>query len=276
MRNLLDFLWKYNYWLLFLMLEVASFVLLFRFNHYQQSVFFTSANRVIGTLYEVSGGIRSYIHLREVNEGLLDRNAWLEQRVSVLTEALKSHKDDSVYLQNTLRDSCRILRAGVIKNSLNKADNYLTLNRGSVDSIQPEMGVISANGVVGIVYKTSPHYSLVLSVLNSKSNISCKVARSGYFGYLHWEGGDSRFAYLRDLPRHAELNVGDTIVTSGYSAVFPAGIMVGTVESMSDSHDGLSYLVKIRLSTDFGNVSQVRVISREWQAEQRILEEGEE
>ena len=134
------------------------------------------------------------------------------------------------------------------------------------------MGVVDANGVVGIVYKTSPHYSLVIPLLNSKSSISCKIVGSDYFGYLKWEGGNSRFAYLKDLPRHAEFNLGDTVVTSGYSTVFPEGVMVGTVDDMTDSLDGLSYLLKIKLATDFGKVSNVRVISRNGQDEQKALE----
>ena len=162
------------------------------------------------------------------------------------------------------------------RNSLNKADNYITLDRGSSDGIRPEMGVVDANGVVGIVYKTSPRYSLVIPLLNSKSSISCKIVGSEYFGYLKWEGGDSRFAYLKDLPRHAEFNLGDTVVTSGYSTVFPEGVMVGTVDDMSDSHDGLSYLLKIKLATDFGKVSNVRVISRSGQEEQNMLEKERE
>ena len=152
-------------------------------------------------------------------------------------------------------------KARVIKNSLNRLDNYLTLDKGSADSIRPEMGVVDANGVVGIVYKTTPHYALVISLLNSKSSLSCKIQGSDYFGYLKWEGGDSQYAYLRDLPRHAEFSVGDTVVTSGYSAVFPPGLLVGYIDEMSDSHDGLSYLLKIRLATDFGRVSDVRVIA---------------
>ena len=279
MRNLLNFLIKYNYWFLFLLLEVTSFVLLFRFNHYQQSVYFTSANGVAGKVYEISGGISSYFHLKSVNEDLLDRNMWLEQRVAFLEKSLQEQGLDSVKLYSMARlapDDYRIFKANVIKNSLNKADNYITLDRGSSDGIRPEMGVVDANGVVGIVYKTSPRYSLVIPLLNSKSSISCKIVGSEYFGYLKWEGGDSRFAYLKDLPRHAEFNLGDTVVTSGYSTVFPEGVMVGTVDDMSDSHDGLSYLLKIKLATDFGKVSNVRVISRSGQEEQNMLEkEGE-
>ena len=265
MRNLLNFLVKYNYWFLFILLEVASFVLLFRFNRYQQSVFFTSANAAAGKLYEATGSIAAYFHLTETNEDLLDHNIRLEQRVALLERALLDAQSDTTLYRSL--DSVpagshyTLHKARVIKNSLNRLDNYLTLDKGSADSIRPEMGVVDANGVVGIVYKTTPHYALVISLLNSKSSLSCKIQGSDYFGYLKWEGGDTQYAYLRDLPRHAEFSVGDTVVTSGYSAVFPPGLLVGYIDEMSDSHDGLSYLLKIRLATDFGRVSDVRVIA---------------
>ena len=252
MRNLLNFLLKYNYWLLFILLEVICFVLLFRFNNYQQSVFFTSANVVAGKVYEVSGGISSYFHLKSVNEDLLDRNMALEQQITNLENRLKDYRIDSITM-NSIRyleqADYKIFKAHVIRNSLNQADNYITLDKGSSAGIRPEMGVIDGNGVVGIVYKTSPSYSLVISVLNSKSSISCKIIGSEYFGYLKWEYGDSR-----------------------YATVFPAGVMVGTVDDMSDSNDGLSYLLKIKLATDFGKLGNVRVISRNGQGEQRELE----
>ena len=275
MRNLINFLLKYNYWFLFVILEVASFVLLLRFNNYQQRAYFTSANTVVGAVYEVSGGISSYFHLKSVNEDLLDRNMLLEEQINNLEKALKERQLDSIAV-NSIRKmpqkDYQLFKARVIKNSLNLADNYITLDKGSSSGIHSEMGVVDGNGIVGIVYETSPSYSVVISVLNSKSNISCKIVGSDYFGYLKWEHGDSRYAYLKDLPRHAEFNLGDTVVTSGFSTVFPEGIMVGTVDDMSDSHDGLSYLLKIKLATDFGKLSDVRVIARNGQQEQKELE----
>ena len=247
MRNLINFLLKYNYWFLFVILEVASFVLLFRFNNYQQSAYFTSANTVVGAVYEVSGGISSYFHLKSVNEDLLDRNMLLEEQINNLEKALKERQLDSIAV-NSIRKmpqkDYQLFKARVIKNSLNLADNYITLDKGSSSGIHSEMGVVDGNGIVG----------------------------SDYFGYLKWEHGDSRYAYLKDLPRHAEFNLGDTVVTSGFSTVFPEGIMVGTVDDMSDSHDGLSYLLKIKLATDFGKLSDVRVIARNGQQEQKELE----
>lgn len=279
MRNLLNFLVRYNYWFLFLLLEVTSIVLLFRFNHYQQSVCFTSANAVAGVVYKAAGGISAYFHLKEVNESLLDRNLWLERQVSLLQRELEERGMDSARMASLERmagEGYRLFKARVIKNSLNRADNYITLDRGTADGIRPEMGVVDAGGVVGIVYKTSPHYSLVIPLLNGKSSISCKIAGSEYFGYLKWEGGDARYAYLKDLPRHAEFGLGDTVVTSGYSAVFPEGVMVGTVDDMADSHDGLSYLLKVKLATDFGKLNDVRVMARDGQEERKALEAQEE
>jgi len=275
MRNLLDFLIKYNYWFLFILLEAVCMILLFRFNHYQQGVFFTSANVVTGKVYELSGGVTSYFHLKSTNEALLDRNLALEQQLTQLEKALKQYHSDSleiVSIKNTPLSDYEIFKANVINNSLTYADNYITLDKGENDGIRPEMGVVDANGVVGIVYMTSAHYAVVISLLNSKSNISCKISGSDYFGYLKWEHSDSRYAYLKDLPRHAAFNLGDTVVTSGYSTVFPAGVMVGTVDDMSDSHDGLSYLLKVKLATDFGKVNTVRILSRSGQQEQHELE----
>lgn len=276
MRNLLDFLKKYNYWLLFFVLEALSFALLFHYNNYQDSYFFNSANVVTGKFYELSGGIASYFHLKSVNRDLLDRNLELETEVSNLEKVLRKNQVDSmeiVSLERLPRDSYVLYKANVINNSLNLNDNYITIDKGSLAGIRPDMGVIDANGVVGIVYETSPHYSVVISILNSKSNISCKIRGSNYFGSLKWDHSDSQHAYLEDLPKHAQFNLGDTIVTSGYSSVFPEGIMVGTVDDMGDSENGLSYLLKIKLATDFGRISDVRVIARRGYQEQKALEQ---
>ena len=276
MRHLLNFLIKYNYWFLFVLLEVTSFVLLFRYGRYQQSVFFTSANVVAGRVYQVSGTVRSYFNLRSANRDLLARNVLLEHKLAALQKALREEVSDSVRYASLDSVSTRLFYtfpASIIKNSLNRADNYITLDKGAASGIRPEMGVVSENGVVGIVYRTSSRFSLVISLLNSKSSISCKIAGSDYFGYLKWEGGDARYAYLKDLPRHAEFHKGDTIVTSGYSTVFPEGVMVGTIEDINDSRDGLSYFLKIKLATDFGKVSNVRVLYRSGQEEQKLLED---
>ena len=272
MKHLLEFLWRFRHWLLFIVLEALSLALLLHFNSYQRSVWLSSAGRVAGIVYEWADGVTSYFRLKGVNEDLSRRNAWLEERVSVLERHLREAGDTSAAALQ-LPPPYQTIRARVIKNSLNLVDNYITLDRGEAAGVRPDMGVAGTDGVVGIVYKGSPRYALVLPVLNSRSNLSCMIQGSGYFGYLRWEGGDPRYAWLEDLPRHAEFELGDTVVTSGYSAVFPQGVTVGTVDDAVDADDGLSYRLKIRLATDFGRLDAVRILARTGREEQKHLEE---
>lgn len=277
MRNLLNFILKYGYWFLFLLLEIASFLLLFRFNHYQGSVGFTSSNRVIGHIYSVSAKVSSFFQLNTANTHLTQRNLELQVENQLLREAL-SQKSNNEALDRIValspEKAYTIIPATIINNSLNRPDNYITLDKGSADGVMSEMGVVNGNGIVGIIYLTSEHYSLAISLLNSKSSISCKFKNNDYFGYLKWKGTDSRFAYLEDVPRHALFQKGDTIVTSGYSAVFPKGLMVGRVDSIANSKDGLSYLLRIQLATDFACLDDALIISSKSSQEQHTLEQS--
>ena len=275
MSNLLDFFLKYNNWFLFILLEVISFALLFRFNNYQGSVFFTSSNYMAGAVYETANSVTGYFHLKSINDDLAQKNVELELQMERLLEKLTELTHDSSGIERMRKESLSgydIFKAKVVNNTLTHADNYITLDKGEKDGIRSEMGVVDGNGVVGIVYMTSDHYSVVIPVLNSKSSISCKIKNSDYFGFLKWDGGASNYATVKDMPRHSLFSLGDTIVTSGHSAVFPSGIPVGTVEDISDSHDGLSYLLKVRLFTDFGKLNDVRVIAKKTQEEQLRLE----
>ena len=276
MRNLLNFFLKYNYWFLFILLEVISFALLFRFNNYQGSAFFTSSNQVAGMAYEAANNVTGYFHLKSINDDLVQENMELELQMEHLRKALMELTSDSTGLERMKSDALKgydIYRANVINNTLTHVDNYITIDKGENDGIRSEMGVINGSGVVGIVYHTSANYSLVIPVLNSKSSISCKIKRSDYFGFLKWDGGSSMYATVKDMPRHSLFSLGDTIVTSGHSAVFPGGIPIGPVEDISDSHDGLSYLLKVKLFTDFGRLNDVRVIAQKGQEEQMELEQ---
>lgn len=275
MRNLLDFLLKYNHWLLFIFLEMMSLVLLFRFNHYQRSAYFTASNRVVGAIHEAANNITGYFHLKAINDGLVQKNVELELQNERLRAALATLTADSTGIENMKQEALAgydIRPAKVINNSLTHADNYITLDKGENDGVRPEMGVVDGNGVVGIVYLTSRHYAVVIPVLNSKSSISCKIKGSDYFGFLKWDGGSPQYATVKDMPRHSLFSLGDTVVTSGHSAVFPAGIPVGVVDNIADSHDGLSYLLEVKLFTDFARLNDVRVISRQGQQEQLELE----
>ena len=264
MNNLLAFLAKHNHWLLFVVLEVMSLALLFQFNSYQGSVWFTSANVVTGKFYEINSSVESFISMGKLNEQLTMRNVYLERQVKHLSEMLERGKSDSTLLRSThvqLLSQYKLIPAKVVSNSINKPDNLITIDKGSLDGIRPDMGVVSGNGIVGVVYLVSPHYSMIIPVLNSHSNISVMIENRGYFGVLHWEGGDSKMAFVDDIPRHARFNGGDNIVTSGYSALFPPGILVGKVHRTYNSPDGMSYRLRINLATDFSNLRDVCVIN---------------
>lgn len=263
MRNLLEFLAKYNHWFVFLILEVIGFVLLFQFNSYQGSVWFSSANAVTGRLYAWSSQLETFFSLTQVNQELTHRNAYLEYRVQRLSAQLEAATHDSMASQRdqiAMLRSYRLVPAKVVDNSVNRPDNLITIDKGSADGIHKDMGVVSGMGVVGIVYMVSEHYSIVIPVLNTQSNISCAIAKRGYFGYLRWKGAPSDLAYVEDVPRHAKFALGDYVVTSGYSAVFPPGVMVGRILHVFNSSDGLSYRVQVRLSTDFAKLRDVCVI----------------
>ena len=263
MRNLLEFLAKYNHWFVFLILEVVSMVLLFQYNSYQGSAWFSSANAVTGKLYEWDANVETFFSLTKVNQELTQRNAYLEQEVQKLSDSLVSvTKDSSIYHRDqfALLRNYRLIPAKVVANSVDKPGNLMTIDKGSADGIHKDMGVISGTGVVGIVYLVAEHYAIVIPVLNTKSNISCMIQNRGYFGYLRWKGGVSDLAYLEEVPRHAHFKLGVYVVTSGYSAVFPPGVRVGRILHVFNSADGLSYRVQLRLSTDFARLRDVCVI----------------
>lgn len=263
MRNLLVFISKYSNWFLFVVLEVASMVLLFRFNSYQGSVYFSSANVVTGKFHELRAEVEAFFSLTTINGQLTQRNLYLERQVQMLSGKLTSLTGDSDIVSNSrvkLLANYRLIPAKVVSNSIDKKDNFITLNKGRADGVRKDMGVACGNGVVGVVFMVSEHYSVVIPVLSSKTNISVKIDKRGYYGYLHWTGGDAGLADMDDVPRHAHFRIGDRIVTSGYSAIFPLGVLVGQVLHVYNSADGLSYRVQVRLSTDFGNLRDVCII----------------
>ena len=265
MHNLTEFLAKHNHWFVFLVLEVVSMVLLFRYNSYQGSVWFSSANAVTGKVYEWDSAVESYFSLSGVNSQLTQRNAFLEQQVRMLDDSIarltRSQEAAVTRLSSMVPfQGCRLIPAKVVANMVNRYDNLITIDKGSADGVKRDMGVVCGMGVVGIVYLVSEHYSIVIPALNSHSNISCTIQRRGYFGYLRWRGGSSQLAYLEDVPRHAHFKLGDNVVTSGYSSVFPPGVMVGKVLHVFNSADGLSYRVQVKLSTDLARLRDVCLV----------------
>ncbi len=263
MRNLLDFINTHFHWFVFLLLEVFGLVLLFRHNSNQNAAWLSTANAVAARVYEMDSAVKHYFHLAGLNEELTMRNAYLEHEVQKLSEIIDKQKGDSTYRAlsaSSVLQGYKLTPAKVVQNSIRERDNFITIDKGSADGIHRDMGVISGKGVVGIVYLTSEHYSVVIPVLSSRSSISCAIQHRGYFGYLRWDGKASNIAYVDDVPRHAHFKLYDRVVTSGYSSVFPPGIAVGKIIHVFNSVDGLSYSLQVQLYTDFANVRDVCVI----------------
>lgn len=239
-----------------------SCVLLFTRNPYQHHIYMTSANTVTAGVFSLSNNITSYFNLREINSDLNERNATLEAEVLALKSELQKiddtrHTDTIV---ETETGQYQFIVAHVINNSISKPYNYITINKGYADGIRPEMGVIDQNGVVGAVNVVAAHSARVISVLNQNFHVSCKVKSSQHFGSLTWQGGDPRVALLEDLPRHSQVKPGDTIVTTGFSAVFPPDIPVGRIMKPQNGKELSTSNLKVQLSTDFARLSTVQVV----------------
>ncbi len=275
MRNLLEFLKNHFHWFLFVLLEVLCAVLLFQYNNYQNSVWFTSANWVTGKVYEWTSWMESFFSMTKVNEDLTLRNFYLERQVTQLRRLYaEATTETDVKEQQELEklQQYKLIPAKVVTNELHLANNLITIDKGEKDGVEVGMGVACGKGVVGVVYLTSAHYSIVIPVLNMKSSrISCAIRNRGYFGVLRWDGRDAGIAYVEDIPRHARFNKGDWVETNGFSTIFPSGILVGQIKQVYNSRDGLSYRLQVRLSTDFGNLRDVVVISDKTIAERMRL-----
>ncbi len=263
MRNLVEFLAKHNHWFVFLILEVFSLILLFQYNSYQGSVWFSTANAAAGKLLSWEANIESFLSMSKANQELTQRNLYLEQQVKTLSKQLTDATKDTNWVHRNQLDILKgyhLIPAQVVSNSIDRHDNLITIDKGSLDGVKKDMGVACGTGVVGIVYLVSPHYSVVIPALNTESNISCQIRGRGYFGYLRWYGGNSKLAYVEDVPRHARFRLYEWVETSGYSSVFPPGVAVGKILHVYNSADGVSYRLQVELSTDFGKLRDVCVI----------------
>lgn len=262
MRNILNFIIRYSKWFVFTFYVLVSLVLLIDNNVYQQSVYLTSANVVTGNIFNTWSDVTGYFHLRTINERLQASNAELQNQVINLKNQIaemRVHIDDSLF-NKSYDDRFSYVAAAVINNNTRHPKNYFTINRGKLDGIEPGMGVVDQNGIVGIVNVSGDHISRVISLLNETQRFSVKLKDTGFIGSLCWKGGDASIAYVEEIPRHAVYQIGDTIVTSGYSTTFPEGIPVGTVLNRVRNADDSFFTFKVKLISDFKALSSVRVI----------------
>ncbi len=271
MDRLLRFFYEYRAFFTFLFLELICAWLIVQNNQYQSASFFNSSNRLAVNIVGFSNGVREYFSLQDINEKLADENASLRTRLE--------QRNQSLYLLEVreLSDPAIINRfeyvsTKVVNNTTSLFKNYITINKGKDSGIEPGMAAISSVGVVGKVKSVSEHYSVIISLLNIDEHISSVIKRTQNFGTVQWDGGDPRFARLLYIPRHVKPLVGDTIVTSGYNAVFPQGVLVGIIREVKLKEEAPFYDLTLELSQDFTKLSFVEIVKSNLKLEKDSLE----
>ena len=270
MRNLLKFLIHYHVAFLFVALEVVAFTITIQNNFYQRASFINNTTEISGNIYRIYSSVVEYFNVRNENDKLALEN-------TALRKLLKSNyiiNDKNIQQVNDLiyKQKYDYINAKVINNSVFRQTNYITLNKGRNQGIKPDMGVINSQGIVGIVKDVSYNFSIVIPTININAHISAKIKKTDYFGTLSWDGKDYRYALLNEIPFHVKVSKGDTVVTSGYSSIFPEGIIIGVVKDFNFNQGNNFYNIYIQLSTDFMNLNHVNVVSNLYKDEQKILE----
>lgn len=269
MRSLLNFLLRFKTLILFLILEAVALVMISSSHNYHQSVAFGAARSVSGFFAKRLDSGRSYFRLKEVNQQLVTENLILRRKIEEMTPLSMT---GFVAVTDTLKGTgYSYLSAKVINNSVNKQKNFITLDRGSLHGVTTGMGVASAEGIAGVVVGVSRNYSVAMSLLNTDFRLSARIARNDYFGSLGWDGKNHRLAQLTEIPHHVTVSQGDTIVSSGYSAIFPEGIVIGTLTG-EQKKGGDFVTLKVLLSADFKKLTNVYIIGNLNREERDTLE----
>jgi len=277
LKNLFNFILKQVHWLLFFFLTAFSLYLLVHNSEFQRSKYLSVFQEVAGRAYSVSNGVQSYLNLKATNSDLMQRIAVLEEEVQGYKKALEIHNDrmsaDTVQL-GLASTIYQYIPARVVHNEISGANNYILLDKGQKDGITEDMAVTSVKGIVGVVVHVSARFSRVIPVLNSGYNPSCMIKNTHFFGPLFWDGKDPRYISLSRLPSHTSSSVGDTIVTSGYSASFPEGVLVGVVDEPLKRKNEEYNSLKVRLFTDFSTLREVLIIKNPLREEQINIMKG--
>ncbi len=272
MRSLWQLIFRYHVFLLFLILQAVAITMLVRSNSYHYSSYVNASNLISGQLYEKRAVVAEYLKLQTINEELARENALLKSEAPLAFLKL----GENIYLYN---DTLHLRRyeympARVINNSVNRARNFITIDKGRRNGIDRGMGVATKGTVVGIVKDVSEHFAVVMPLINTGFNLSVKLDRSDAFGSIAWSGQDPTLARMKDVPRYANPLRGDSVTTTGFSTFFPEGLLVGTVESYRIPEGENFYEIDVRLSTTFYSLSYVDVIHNLLADEQRTLEEA--
>ena len=263
MYNLLRFIQKHHFVILFLILEVLCIVMLTMTQGYHRQKRINTLNTIVGRFYETGTNIGDYFRLGKINRDLAEENAFLRRQLAVVTDTTQGVQRvvsaDTIY---------NFIPARVVNSTVNRPNNYIMINKGFADGIEKDMGVISTNGIVGIVTDVSENYASVMSLLHSNSLISVRFKNGDeQLATLRWETANYRYGTVDGIPTHLKPQQGDTIVTSSYSFIFPENIMVGTVMELIPSPTGTLNKARIKFSTDFASLRNVYVIQHTNRAE---------
>ncbi len=272
MENLIRILYRYHFFILFFVFEVVCLQIVLKGNDEKNAKFTNTTNAVTGFIYKHFNLLNEYLSLRTMNDQLAEENAKYRNLLKSSyyeNKVTKKEIVDSVY-----RHKYTYFAARVINNSVSKQFNYLTLDKGAKQGIKPDMAVVSSNGVVGIVMDVSDNFSSVISILNRKLGVSAKIKKNDYFGSIVWDGVDYKTVKLEEIPDHIKVFPGDTVVTSGYSVIFPEGIYIGVITVVNEKKEGNFWDITVKLSTDFKRISNVYVIGNLLKLEQVNLEKA--
>ncbi len=273
MGNLYQFLLRFRAFIFFVALQMVCFWLIVRNNQYQSAAFFTTSNQLVGFVLATSDNVNNYFALEDQNKSLVMENARLKETLAFKKQDTMAERMSKT-LDTVIEKQYNFIDGKVINKSVHWANNYLTINRGTADGIENGMGVISSNGVVGVVKASSKHFSTITSLLHSKTMVSSLLKRTGDLCSTSWDGELPTMGTLQYLPRHVNVKKGDTVITSGYNAVFDNGTMVGIVAEVALPENAAFYNIKLKLATDFNKLSYVYVIKNSLKIEKDSLEQS--
>jgi rod shape-determining protein MreC len=277
-RNIFLFIRRYFNFLFFLVLQIIALSFLFRYNKFHEAAFMGVANELTGRVSSKYSNIEYYFHLKKTNESLAQQN---EQLLNQLQNNFQSPDSlTTVVIDSTKIDTTATLRrylwrgARVVNNSVSLQNNFITIHRGERQGVRKDMGVISPQGIVGMVVNTSENFAVVMTMLNRQSSVSAKIKKTGEIGKVQWDGKSPDRITMINIPKSVPVAKGDSVVTSGYSLSFPPGIMIGVVSDVIDDKTSNFYTLTLKPSTNFYSLEFVTVVDNLQKDEQKKLEEA--
>jgi rod shape-determining protein MreC len=259
MQQIVFFIQKYKFFLFFLLLEIIAFSLIVNNNSFQRSKFVSSTNAITGDFYKKSAQASEYFSLEERNNFLVEENTFLKNKLDKIYSQIDSTEFHTVIDTSKFHQKYEYISSKIIKNEFHKSFNFLLLDKGKNDTIFQEMAVINSKGVLGITDAVGSNYARVQSIINKNSRINARLKNSYHFGTLTWDGKDYNVVQLTDIPRQAEVSVGDTIITDGKSTIFPEGILIGKVLQINTGNSASNSL-DIKLFNDMSNIGNAYII----------------